>query len=376
MTRHFISLIESGRASPSVKTLRILAEKLGKPVGYFLGTEDAADDAELAGPMLQAARDNLTRNEPAVALRLLRRLLQSLADETILAEARMLLVKALRRLGHHEEALSECEQVLEQYQTLRSRDELVQAYMELGACAFVLEDFPKARSAYEKAVTLSSGLKNLTEFHTKSLTYLGTSLLRLGSIDKAIHTYQRALREAESMEDLNLRGSISMGLGKALVEQSDIEEGLRYTTQALALLEEAQSPDKVLAFHNLAVIQMARGEDEEAYQTYHTCLTIYEHQGRPDKQASIYEELAWYWIKCGDVQNAKACCKEALQLLDRKSDGELMGRVYRALGAIAEMSQDHEQAYFYLRISYEWLQRIRATKEAERSYELLSRLRA
>ncbi len=36
ITRNMLSLIESGRAKPSMDTLACLADRLGKPMGYFL----------------------------------------------------------------------------------------------------------------------------------------------------------------------------------------------------------------------------------------------------------------------------------------------------------------------------------------------------
>lgn len=45
ITRNMLSQIESGRARPSMATLRCLAGRLGKPIGYFLGEESPADRA-------------------------------------------------------------------------------------------------------------------------------------------------------------------------------------------------------------------------------------------------------------------------------------------------------------------------------------------
>jgi transcriptional regulator with XRE-family HTH domain len=45
ITRNMLSLIEHGAARPSMKTLKLLARKLGKPVSYFL--EEDAQDASL-----------------------------------------------------------------------------------------------------------------------------------------------------------------------------------------------------------------------------------------------------------------------------------------------------------------------------------------
>lgn len=47
ITRNMLSLIENGSAQPSMDTLRILAARLGKPVGFFL-EEPAADPMEEA----------------------------------------------------------------------------------------------------------------------------------------------------------------------------------------------------------------------------------------------------------------------------------------------------------------------------------------
>ena len=50
ITRNMLSLIEHGTAKPSMKTLRCLAQRLGKPISYFL--EDGAEDP---GALTQSA---------------------------------------------------------------------------------------------------------------------------------------------------------------------------------------------------------------------------------------------------------------------------------------------------------------------------------
>ncbi len=46
ITRNMLSLIENGAARPSMKTLSLLAQRLGKPVSYFL-EENTQDPSEL-----------------------------------------------------------------------------------------------------------------------------------------------------------------------------------------------------------------------------------------------------------------------------------------------------------------------------------------
>lgn len=49
LTRNMLSLIESGSAKPSMGTLQYLAQRLGKPVSYFLDEESPARQAYIAG---------------------------------------------------------------------------------------------------------------------------------------------------------------------------------------------------------------------------------------------------------------------------------------------------------------------------------------
>lgn len=57
ITRNMLSLIEHGTAKPSMKTLRYLAQQLGKPISYFLedGAEDPGSLTQSAEALRQAA---------------------------------------------------------------------------------------------------------------------------------------------------------------------------------------------------------------------------------------------------------------------------------------------------------------------------------
>lgn len=61
LTRNMLSLIENGVARPSMKTLTVLAERLGKPVSYFL------DDAAPEPGTLLASFENLRKARQAMA---------------------------------------------------------------------------------------------------------------------------------------------------------------------------------------------------------------------------------------------------------------------------------------------------------------------
>lgn len=61
ITRNMLSLIEHSSARPSMKTLSVLAQRLGKPISYFL-EEDARDQSALS-----ESAEALRRAEEAIA---------------------------------------------------------------------------------------------------------------------------------------------------------------------------------------------------------------------------------------------------------------------------------------------------------------------
>ena len=72
ITRNMLSLIEHGNAKPSMKTLRCLAQRLGKPISYFL-EDGAADPGALtqSAEALRQAEDALAEGKDIYAAQLL-----------------------------------------------------------------------------------------------------------------------------------------------------------------------------------------------------------------------------------------------------------------------------------------------------------------
>lgn len=72
ITRNMLSLIEHGSARPSMKTLALLAGRLGKPMSYFL-EEDARDQSELteSAEALRRAKEALSEHRDLYAAQLL-----------------------------------------------------------------------------------------------------------------------------------------------------------------------------------------------------------------------------------------------------------------------------------------------------------------
>lgn len=374
LSRNYISMIESGRAQPAEKTLRLIAHRLGTTADALADRLPAPADARVALAVLGAARRLQELEEFEQAVRLAETLPRITRDQTVLCEGDCLLISCLGRLGEHEQALSACTRVLPWLEAQDDRERLVWVYLRMGANDFALQRYDQARRAYESAASRSSHLKQMADLHVEALTYLGSALTRLGELAEAASVYQQAFRLSEAGGEPAVKGRLAMGLGKALYQLGQVEQSLSWTEQACRLLEEAGSDERVLARHNLAVLYAARGETEEAHQEFMQCLRVYEEKEWTQKQASVLEDIALLQLHGGQPEEAMRCCRKALCLLDEKDDGLLRGRLYRIQGSIAAQLGNAERAHDAFRISYDLLKRLGASHEAELSLAALNQV--
>ncbi len=101
VSRAFLNQVEMGKARPSIRVLRILAERLGTEVEYLLEGRQAGVDRELS---LEKGRVLLALGEPKRALTALRAAVQAY-DWPIGTDARLAQAEAMIALGRRPEAL-------------------------------------------------------------------------------------------------------------------------------------------------------------------------------------------------------------------------------------------------------------------------------
>lgn len=99
ITRNMLSLIENGSASPSLDTLRYLADRLGKPMSYFLEEDGVILTNQ---PVMEKARDAFERGDYGEALQELERY----ASPDPIFDWEEPLLRALALLNLAEEAIS------------------------------------------------------------------------------------------------------------------------------------------------------------------------------------------------------------------------------------------------------------------------------
>jgi len=105
-SRAFLNQVELGKARPSIRVLRIIADRLGTEVEYLLEGQEAGIERELA---LERGRVLVARGEPRKALLALKPAVSSY-DWPLGSDARVCQAQCLIALGRKEEAAAILEQ--------------------------------------------------------------------------------------------------------------------------------------------------------------------------------------------------------------------------------------------------------------------------
>jgi serine/threonine-protein kinase len=128
------------------------------------------------------------------------------------------------------------------------------AYSNLGACQYLLGDFPGAADSFEKAITLTPGDYR---YHV----YLGDALtFTPGQSEKARRAYEAAIPRVEGVLKINPRDAGATGnLALCEVRVGRGDEAARLAERSVAL-----EPENASVLHKAAVVNLALGRRDEA----------------------------------------------------------------------------------------------------------------
>lgn len=189
ITRNMLSLIEHGTAKPSMKTLRCLSQRLGKPISYFL--EDGADDPgslTQSADILRQAQEALAEGKDIYAAQLL----EQVTSPLLLREKLLLFARIpgadLKKISEELPSLDE-ELFLRAEASLISGDlhrcrSLLEACEDREAprCLFLMGRLHMAQSDWEKAAAC---LETVEETYPEAIAMLEICFRELGDFRRA-----------------------------------------------------------------------------------------------------------------------------------------------------------------------------------------------
>ena len=340
-TKGFISLVERDLANCSLPKLRMLADRLGRPLSYFL-PEAPPEDAELLSKTAELA---LHAHEPKRALKEIEAALALTVTANVRANLLRLRGIALFDLGRWERAL----RTLQTAAAAAPPDdpELVASiYAELGHVLGSQERYSASVEANMRALTALAACRHPDpDVQARALTNLANDSYHLGQLAEATGYLKRALSVATDAENLTRMANAHMALGITARASGDYEAALKHCDRALAMhrmLGHERITNHIL--NNLGDVHFAAGRTEEAGRYQEACLE----RGRQTNDAiaitAAATELARYALAAGELEPALDLAREGRKAATRARDHLYEATAMSVEAAIAERRRDRAQA--------------------------------
>ena len=327
-TKGFISQVECNRATPSLAKLRLIAERLGLPLGHFTGDHSPLELTYLR----KSAELAVKAKEPAHALALLEEagpIARTANERADLQRIRGMALDALERLP---EALIALQTAAADAPP--DDPELNGAiYTEIATVLNEQEQFNFAVEAGRRALLWLDRAKHADPAQrARVLTNLGRSCWGLGQLEQAYQFSLQALEAATDAESLFRIANAHMSLGVTARAKGLFDEAIEHCNRALeihARIKQERVANRIL--NNIGDIHHAAGRLTEAWDAQSRCLARARELSDDFEIGVAAGALARYALDAGKHGDALQFAQESQRAAERSQD-----HLHRALSAAVE----------------------------------------
>ncbi len=389
LTKGFISQIESGLVRPSVRSLQVIANRLGKSLDYFLGDEPLATGKRREFHQLAALAAFESRDWDSARASLAAAFAES---PTGTERARLYAIQARISIANHEfeHAFDDVANGLGGLDPDREPEVVADllyrrghAYVELGQLGAAADAFEAARELIERHEITDPRLR------AQLLVALGTTYRRLNRTSKAVATYEAALAIASRSSLLELSARSLMGVAVTLYDSGEYDGAINSYRRALDIWQRLSDVSFELStMHSLAAVYFEAGDPARAREVAQLCLDR-ARAAEDARNAAVAEvELARVALSEGDARGSLELATAAERSLAQLGDLHQEAWALRAMGAATDALGDHAASDAAYRraidvaasidhlaarsaIAAEYAQKLRARGELDQAFEML-----
>jgi tetratricopeptide (TPR) repeat protein len=353
-SRAYLNQIELGRARPSTRILQIIAERLRRPIEYFL--QEPQNSSTALELILTEAGTRLRQGDAARAQTLITELL---AREQLPAEVRtrgrLLMAEALLKLRRIPEAIELLRRSIRDSEISGWRGLAVELYDKLGSAYYLMRQpheagrwWDKALSAYEDAKLDDPVLHARILGHRANVHYVA------GQPREAIAGYQAAIEAAEAILDMPQLGGIYEGLALAFQRSGDLTRALDYAQRSLRLFETMNDVRMSAQLrNNMAEILLSQHRLQEAESMFMAGADQLQRVGDRDLLPHLIAGAAEAAFEQGDRALAERRISLALAGSKLSNDPLASLSANRIAGRIAQAAAQPEEARAYFESALE-----------------------
>lgn len=312
----YISRIEAGSRVPSVKALRMLAERLGVSAEYLETGADVLPRESLELGLADAELELRLGSGVPKGLDELVAQAERLADAQLLGRALALAGLAAARAGDQRGAVAFLQRATEQAPI--DATEHADVFITLGTAYIALDEEEKAIELYERCLDEVIAKGDDASNRIRYATHLSFALADSGRIDRAAEVLEAVV---DAPTDAYSRVRVQWSLARLTVMQGRDRTALRHMQSAIALLE-ATEDSLHLARAELmcAEILVWSGDNERAVQHVARCEPLVR-LAEPHDAGALRALQAILAARRGELDAAEAHVLAALQLIGESGFG-------------------------------------------------------
>jgi tetratricopeptide (TPR) repeat protein/DNA-binding XRE family transcriptional regulator len=357
ISRTAIYFVETGKAKPSMETLKLIAERTGRPLDFFLSRPSTMEARSTAGT-LELER-LITMGDPNGALGAAEALLLAERDPEVLARIKFQMATAHLRLAQWVQARRLASTARGYFE--QSGDMLMTAEC-LGSeasAAYMMQD-PSALALIEGALATCRSLNpvpSLTE--SRLLGVLGGVHTANHHWEAAIKAYEQAIAAGDVVQDLRRLSLIYHGLSFAYQELNNFERATHYARRAMTISETLNDRISLARTeNNLGLLLLQSGDRVKARTHLESAILRFTEAGIEAGLAIILTSLCELELAESNFDEAWRFGQEALDMATRLSEEGTVSDAHVCLGMVASGRGDQASTDAEFAAAFEVLEKL------------------
>jgi tetratricopeptide (TPR) repeat protein len=350
LTRQAVHLIETGKVRPSMRSLRVLANRLRVPVTSLLAptTSRVPFDQDSVAELARLCRDHQYQQVVAKASEIL----EWCRAPDLIASAHHLMGEALCRMDRPLEALEHLRPARELFEVLDDDEDRVAETMELEALALQIGEDPRALEVAEDALTrYRAGDRRRPEVESRLLQRVATILMTRLEYVRARAHYDEALHVAGGVRELGRLARLYHGLAICHYGVGDVRVATELLMKAHTLYEaeerlagKSAGSDLARVENDLGLQLLRQGDLARAEELIASSLRRYQQGGLERRLSRVLLTQAELRQRQGRLDEAVATIERARDLAERLEETHALAFCHRQLGEVLAASGRRDAA--------------------------------
>jgi tetratricopeptide (TPR) repeat protein/DNA-binding XRE family transcriptional regulator len=357
ISRTAIYFVETGKAKPSIETLKLIASRTGRPLDYFLSQPSTMEPRSIASTV--EIERLLATGDPAGALADSEALLGSERDPELVARVKFLMSTAHLRLAQPVQARRQASSARAYFEQAGDLLMTAECLGSEASAAYLVQD-PGALALAEGALVTCRSLKpvpSMTE--SRLLAIVGHVHATNHSWQAAIKSYELAIEAGDVVQDLRRLSLLYSGLSLAYQETGQLNQAAHYAQRAMAIHETLNDRISLArSENNLGLMLLRAGDLMNARGHLERSVRLFEEDGVEAAKAEFLLSLSELALAESDLEEAARFADTALDLATRLSEGATVAEAHMWLGRIAAARDAHRDADAEFAAAFDALDRV------------------